>query len=232
MIKILPEQQDYSNINIKNDLKTIIFRLSFALSIPLINISYFILNSINQKRHEVYNVSMSLDNKIPFVPQFIIPYVIWYFYVFFALFYFCIKDYEKYKKMLMTMLIGLTTCYIIYFFFPTTVVRASNIGNSLTEKLVKIIYQADKPFNCFPSIHVLQTIIVMTYVHSSKQVRLFSKVFVDVIGISIIISTLFVKQHAMLDAVGGILVAWIAYYLVSSINVNGFFKKKRSSNIF
>lgn len=211
MINIVTKQQDYLSIdNTRQNVLKIIIRMSYMLSIPLINIMYFILNT---KRTTVYNVSVSLDKRIPFMPEFIIPYVMWYGYVFITLIYFCFKYYEKYKRMLITMLIGLSLCYIMYFLFPTTVIRPNSVGDSLTEKLVKIIYQLDKPYNCFPSIHVLQTIIVMIFVYLQKEIKLFPKVFMYIIGISIIISTVFVKQHCILDAVGGILTAWIAYYL-------------------
>ncbi|MDZ5001614.1 hypothetical protein GNF79_21685, partial [Clostridium perfringens] len=107
--------------------------------------------------------SIALDKKIPFLSIFIFPYIYWYIYVFVGLTFILLKNRRNYMRALLAISIGMCVCYLIYYLFPVEIVRPTIISNSLPNKLVSIIYENDRPFNCFPSIHVLNTYIIMRY---------------------------------------------------------------------
>lgn len=173
--------------------------LIFMITIPLSNIFYNILNT---SERGLYSLSTEFDSKLPFIKEFIIPYVIWYPFVFIFLIYICLKDKKVYYRTLISLNIGLIICYTIFYFYQTTVIRPEITGNDIFSSIVKIVYSNDNPYNCFPSIHVITTYIVIKGVQSVTDNKLILKL-VNVIGILIIFSTQFVKQHVILDLLAG-----------------------------
>lgn len=199
---------------IRYDVKNIIKRSFLMLSIPTMNIIYEMLNKDTGK---AILMETNLDRLIPFNRFFIIPYVLWYGYIAFFLIYFCIIDAKQYYKLLGCMNAGLLVCYLIFYFFPTTVTRPVLNGNDIFIKLVKLIYLKDKPYNCFPSIHVLHSMLVALCVIEEDKISKVIKYISSFIAVSIIISTLFVKQHYIPDIVSGIILAISLYIIVCTV---------------
>ncbi|WP_374120487.1 phosphatase PAP2 family protein [Neobacillus sp. PS3-40] len=103
---------------------------------------------------------------------------------------------------------------MIYFFFQTTVPRPKLEGNSFLIELVQLIYSRDLPYNCFPSIHVLTSLAIMLgYLHL-KIKHILHSIFIYITGTMIIISTLFVKQHVILDIFGALMLTLLTYGIV------------------
>ncbi|CAM3868283.1 phosphatase PAP2 family protein [Mesobacillus zeae] len=185
--------------------------LLFLLVMPILGSIYKLLN--NHPRDAVI-LSTKVDTAIPFIPAFIVPYIFWYIFIVGYLVYFCFKDTKVYLKTLGVIVIGELICFIIYFFFQTTVPRPMLRGDGLFIDLVGMIYQHDQPFNCFPSIHVLTTFAIMLGSIHIKNKSLFHSVFIPLIGSMIIISTLFVKQHFILDMFGSMFLTTFVYGIV------------------
>lgn len=74
-----------------------------------------------------------------------------------------------------------------------------------------MIYSHDQPYNAFPSIHVLTTFAVMLGNINIKDKHPFHKMFVPVMGSLIIVSTLFVKQHFILDMISSVFLTSFIY---------------------
>lgn len=199
---------------ILGDWKNIIIRGIFALSIPFLSIIYFVLD---KPRGIVHVLSTSVDNCIHFNKYFIIPYILWYAYVGLTLIYFMVADPQKYWRLLICMVIGVSACYTTFYFFQTTVPRPILSGNDIFTKLVKIIYSTDLPYNCFPSIHVLHTVFVTTYINGKDELNKGLKFFCNMLAVSIILSTMFLKQHFFMDVIGGAVLAYSIYFAVNGI---------------
>lgn len=183
----------------------------FAL-FPLININYIISGSIAEKGK---NLSLFLDKEIPFISAFIFPYIYWYVYMFIGLIFILLKDRRKYIRALLAVYIGMSVCYLFYYLFPVEIIRPTVMNNSFSNKLVNIIYQNDRPFNCFPSIHVLNTYIVMRYTNRKENKSWFY--YTQIVGILIILSTLFIKQHFILDGIAAMILGEIVILISKKI---------------
>jgi membrane-associated phospholipid phosphatase len=182
--------------------------LLFLLVIPLLAKIYELLNS---RSHRAVDISTSFDHAIPFLSVFIIPYILWYAFIFCYLVYFCFKDTKVYLKTLILIVVAELICFVIYFFFQTTVPRPTIVGNNLLNNLVSWIYTNDRPFNCFPSIHVLTTFVIMLASLHIKNKHIVNNICIHGIGTLIIISTLFVKQHVILDMIGSMFLVTFLY---------------------
>ncbi|MGK0465259.1 phosphatase PAP2 family protein [Clostridium sp.] len=207
-----------------NEWKEIMKRGLWGLSIPLISMTYPILN---QYRGNTNSVFTFVDSFIPFNKIFILPYLSWY--VFIAIFtaILCVLDKERYFKLLITINIGMVTCYVIYFFYPTYVPRPVITGSDFLSNLVLNLYAADNPYNAFPSIHVLNSALIAFYIYKSEKVYKLTKVICIIMSSSIIISTMLIKQHYFADVASGMIFAWILYFSFKNINFN--FHKEEST---
>jgi len=191
--------------------------LLYILTIPISNIFYKILNT---PERGVYSLSTEFDSKLPFIKEFIIPYIIWYPFIFILLIYIFYKDKRIYFRTLISLNLGLIICYVIFYFYQTTVIRPEVNETDIFSSSVKIIFSNDSPYNCFPSVHVITTYIVMKGVQATTDNKLVLKI-VNIIGILIIISTQFVKQHVILDLLAGMILGETAF----AISMLGIFRE-------
>lgn len=206
--------------------------MCFMMPLLVLNLTYAILDYFTSSK---LTLVTSIDRSIPFVRQFVLAYVVWYPMVPLVFLYICVKDKENYCRMIISFAFSLIICYIIFFFFQTTVPRPVVTGNDLCSNLVKLIYSIDNPYNCFPSIHVMVCALMIEGIWKTRNKSNVVAVIVTVIGISVMLSTVFIKQHVFLDGVSGIMVASIVYFLANKIirgNVLEFCRKLYKSTDF
>ena len=89
---------------------------------------------------------------------------------------------------------------------PTTV----ELDNIFVD-LVKQLYRADTPTNIFPSLHVYNSIGACIAIMHSQRLKEYRWIQYAslVLGGLIILSTMFLKQHSVIDVVGNLLSARI-----------------------
>ncbi|MGV8984275.1 phosphatase PAP2 family protein [Clostridium sp.] len=193
----------------KKDLIALCFMASIIFSI----VFYKLLNNGDGN---INSLVTNLDNAIPFLKIFILPYITWYGYVAIGLIYLCMKNRRNYYTTLISLNLGILICYIIYVVFQTTVPRPIVTGADVLSKLVNIIYKNDNPFNCFPSMHVTTTCIIMKGINHTEN-NIITGVIFNIIGVLIIISTQFIKQHVVLDLVFAVLLSEVIFRFISNI---------------
>jgi len=85
---------------------------------------------------------------------------------------------------------------------------AEVIGNGFAVWCLRFLYELDPPYNCFPSLHVAHSFVsALTCYRVNRGVGIAGAICAVLVGIS----TLFTKQHYILDVIAGILLAWAAY---------------------
>lgn len=177
-------------------------------------VTSYIYSIINQSPADAIDVTTRIDEATPFVKEFVIPYLLWYPFIYGMLIYYCFVDRKQYYIALGSMITGKLLCFIVYVFWQTTVPRPDVVGNDIFSQLVRAIYMHDQPVNCLPSIHVLTTFVLMIVVYKRRENHRWEQAIVTVFGTLIILSTLFTKQHAILDVLAGILVAYGVYIAI------------------
>ncbi|QAY65965.1 phosphatase PAP2 family protein [Paenibacillus protaetiae] len=165
----------------------------------------------DKPKHHIYSLMTDLDRAIPLVKLFVVPYSVWIFYIYACLIYFFFKDINVYRRSLMTYAICALVCYGIYTVFQTTVPRPDISGSDPVTRLLLFIYHRDEPFNCFPSIHCFSSFMVARALYASSFRSKLNQSLIYSMSALIIVSTFFVKQHTILDAVCGILLADLVY---------------------
>jgi membrane-associated phospholipid phosphatase len=150
-------------------------------------------------------IHCALDDLIPFQEIFAIPYFLWFFYVVAVL---CIlfvqtSHLRDFYRCAATLMLGMTTCLIIYTLFPNAQqLRPETFprDNFLT-RIIASLYRGDTPTNVCPSIHVYNSLAINAGVcksHFFKNKRGL-KIASLILCILICLSTVFLKQHSVVD---------------------------------
>ncbi|WP_162515382.1 phosphatase PAP2 family protein [Paenibacillus pinistramenti] len=172
--------------------------LGLMLIFPLLGYMYHFVD--HPTRH-VHSLVTSFDRATPFIKYFALPYGVWIFYIYVCLIYFYFKDRKAYYRSIALYTVCALTCYAIYSVFQTTVPRPAVTGDDAFARLVTYIYHRDEPYNCFPSIHCFSSYMVMRMIFTSPARGRWNRVLIGTMSVTIICSTLFMKQHVILDAV-------------------------------
>ena len=159
-----------------------------------------------------------LDELIPFLPVFIVPYLLWFVYIFAALLYFSRTDKDEAADLCLFLSLGMTISLFICTVFPNgTDLRVPAIpSHSFFESLVWMIQCTDTPTNVFPSIHVFNALAVHVAVMRSKSLAHHPAVQRTSLTLMVLIclSTVFLKQHSVLDVLGALLLGYFVNAVV------------------
>jgi membrane-associated phospholipid phosphatase len=177
------------------------------LVIILIAIALYI--PINQLQHGGVQLNLPIDSQIPLYPPAIVPYllgtVLFIVFPILAALYVKPKEFEAYA---ITILAATVISYLAYLIFPTFVTRPEVTSNDFFSRVVALLYQTDRSYNAAPSGHTFYTLLSCLYL-SRWQPRF--KLIWAIIAALIILSTLFTRQHYILDVVCGLVLAVLAY---------------------
>ncbi len=161
----------------------------------------------------IHIMRCAADDLIPVLPVFIVPYLFWFAYVLGAIIYFGFHDPDEMTRLGISLSCGMTLCLLICTFFPngTDLRIPADPGSGPFSGLLWIIQRADTAANVFPSIHVCNTLIVNDAARHSRDFRDRPGILSASAVISLLIccSTVFLKQHSLLDVIGAVILARI-----------------------
>ena len=198
------------------------FYVKYKHGIPLIvygiiYLSWFAyLEKTVTKNYRV--IHMAIDDYIPFCEVFIIPYLLWFAYVAAVVLFFFFKNKNDYYKVCTFLFTGMTIFLVISTLWPNghhlrlQVMPRSNLFTSLVSSL----WQTDTPTNLWPSIHVYNSLGAHFAIARSKEfenkrgIRICSLILAS----SIILSTVFLKQHSVFDVLTAFVMGAVMYVLV------------------
>ena len=163
-------------------------------------------------------IQTQFDMWIPFVEYFIIPYFMWFLFVPAIVGYEFFYSKKEYYQCCAYLFSGMTIFLIICTIWHNGLDLRQDISynNNLCAKLVKMLYKTDTSTNVFPSLHVFNTLGCLVALYRSKGMKdkTWIKVIATIIGILIILSTMFLKQHSVWDVIGAFALAAILYPIV------------------
>lgn len=157
---------------------------------------YFPLN----KRRSRYYFKSSIDSRIPLLPLFIIPYFVFYFFKFGSLYY--LWNTTVILQFLTSLNIAYFFALLFWYYIPNGVKRVPIEEKSIWARMTNYLYAHDNDTNGFPSGHVFITLIVAYFLALAFPAYF---LHVWIVAAFICASTVFTKQHYILDVFGGII---------------------------
>ena len=186
-------------------------------------ILYFLISQYNaiaklsvkyQKPHTLFSF---MDNLIPYVPIFVLAYVLWFLFPLFLL-YISNKRTTNLNQVIsiyVSTILLTILLYIIYLIFPSSseMLTPQIIDNNynLVNYFIQLIYSIGVPYNAFPSYHVAPLVLLSFFLYDNIR-RLF---WIQLpVNLLIIVSTVFVKYHFFVDIIGGVFMGAFAYFII------------------
>lgn len=152
-----------------------------------------------------------LDDHIPFCEWFLIPYLFWFVYLVGIHLYTFGWDKPAFEKLMRFVILSYTAALVIFFLWPTCQLLRPAVfprDNLLTD-LVAAFYRTDTNTNVCPSLHVVGSLAVW---YAARETKLFERrgwrVFFHLTTALICVSTVFLRQHSVLDVLAGLALGW------------------------
>ncbi len=161
-----------------------------------------------------YDVSIWLDKKIPFVPEFIVIYILaigqWILILALA----AREEKDFYFKATAAEMSSKIFVFLIFLFLPTSMERGDIQGTDIFDMLTQLIYTLDAPNNLFPSIHCLDSWVCLRVVCKMKTAPKWFKICNAIFSLLVFASVVLVKQHLFVDILGGIFIGELGFLMV------------------
>ena len=155
------------------------------------------------------------DDMIPFCEFFVIPYYLWFAYIAAGMLFIAFADAATCYRMAVFLITGMTAFLIISTCYPNGLdLRPETFPReNVFTGLVRTMYEADTPTNVLPSLHVYNSIGIhlalcaTPRLNRAKWIRWIS----GILAVLIILSTVFIKQHSILDVIAACALAAVMY---------------------
>jgi membrane-associated phospholipid phosphatase len=152
---------------------------------------------------------LALDRALPLIPAWAIVYGALYLFLI-LLPVFVLREDKLIRRTVRAYLLIWITAYVFFFVvYPTAAPRPEKVvGAGFAVWGLRALYSSDPPYNCFPSLHVAHSFVsALVCFHVHRRLGVIATVSATLVAVS----TLFTKQHYVLDVVAGVLLAVVAY---------------------
>lgn len=177
---------------------------------------FYLEEHVTTKYHLIHS---TLDDKIPFIEYFIIPYTLWFAFIAVTIgYFFFFGEKSEFYRLIILLFSGMTIFLIISTIYPNGLqLRPETfVRDNFCVDMVKQLYAVDTSTNVLPSIHVFNSLgayIAISHCNTLKKHR-WVQIITLLLTISIVLSTMFLKQHSVIDVIAAFIMAGILYLIV------------------
>ena len=162
---------------------------------------YFLVNTYRTNCHLIH---IPLDDKIPYIRFFVIPYVMWYGYIAFAhiwTFFHSKRDFLTMCSLIFLSVFISVTVYTIYPSMHDMRPADEALGSDLFGNIVRWLYSTENPNCILPSEHCLLAIVITVGLIFSDGFKgnLAVKILCPIYTLLVMLATVFIKQHSIVD---------------------------------
>ena len=201
--------------------------LLYILYLPIYFAMFFFAEHMINGSSDYWVSYTPLDDKIPFISWFVIFYYVWYPLMVGIGLWILFKDIPAFERYMKMIILGFTTSIIVFFIFPNGQnLRPAYTGDDIFGRIIQHIYSIDTNTNVLPSIHVYGSVIAVIACYDTKTIKngIVPAIYLF-LGILVCASTLFIKQHSILDLYAGVGMAVPYFFIVYGKRVFARLKK-------
>jgi membrane-associated phospholipid phosphatase len=178
--------------------------ITLAIGVVTFAVS-LIYDPLNHGPYRIF-LRTPLDDAIPVISAFVIPYVSLRPFLYGSLVLFLLLRVRVYRSAALTMIVVFAVSYAFYFFLQSFIERPTLTGDDVLTAMIREVYAGDQPYNDFPSLHAsLSTLVAVHWLRVSGRFG----ILVAIWAALIVLSTVFVKQHYVADMVAGAGLAYV-----------------------
>ncbi len=173
-------------------------------------IGYFAVNELSMGR-KAATLSTPLDTAIPLVAGWVFIYSVAVPMCFTPAIF--VRRIGQVRTAFVGFTVAMTLAVAVFLAYPVEMLRPPVPWGQTGDWLLDFTYKLDRPYNCFPSLHVGLDVYAALCCWAVNRV---AGGAIWVMAGLISLSTLFVKQHYLADVAGGFLLAWVSYRAANS----------------
>ncbi len=192
----------------------------YTLVLPVYLFFFFLTEQLIDGNADYIVSYVPLDDLIPFCEYFFIPYVLWYPFMLSVGLYLGFKEPQNFKRYMTYIGASFLTAIVLFVLFPNGQDLRPDIAaldrDNLFTRAIASLYETDTNTNVCPSLHVVGSMAAAFGVFHSDRLRrtVWLPIAAVVLAILIILSTVFIKQHSIVDAYVGIPYGGLFYGLI------------------
>ena len=187
----------------------------YRVPIPLVLlvglVPFYILIPELWPPHTRHVPELALDRALPLMPSWALVYGALYLFLI-MLPILVVREDELIRRTAFAYLLIWITAYVFFFvIYPTAAPRPARvIGEGFAVWGLRALYSSDPPYNCFPSLHVAHSFVSAL---ACYRVHRSLGIVATTCATLLALSTLFTKQHYILDVIAGVFLALVAYVI-------------------
>ena len=190
-----------------------------ALFVVFSALPYSLINQFAGWRStSVLNVQTPLDLALPFLPLMMVFYISFYAY-FPVMFWMASKEHrrDQGERLTLRLIQASWVAFVIFLVFPVEVDLRHQVVHSDDSfaSLFAALHALDTPYNAWPSLHVLQSLLVVLTVQAwlanDGALRPLVRALLWSGWTLLALSTMLVKQHYIFDAVTGLVIGVVLW---------------------
>ena len=174
-------------------------------------------------------IHTAIDDMIPVVEIFIVPYILWLPYLVIGMIAIAIKSRALSRKTSYMLMTGMTIFVIISLVYPNALELRAAIPDreNIFMDLINYLHAIDTPTDVLPSLHVYDAIVVAAGLHLTFKDKKVMLVLSDILTVLIVLSTMFIKQHSIIDVISAI-VLFIPVFIIICFVIKPVGRKKEA----
>lgn len=170
---------------------------------------YLYIGELVQHGEVIHVPELALDRMVPLRPEWSVVYGSLFLAALLPVF--VVHQQELVRRTILAFLAVWLFSYVCFLAYPTIGPRPATVaGEGFFVWALHAIYSSDVRYNCFPSLHVAQCFLAALACHRvHRGVGAIAGAWALLVGLS----TLYTKQHYILDVLAGMLLAYVAYVI-------------------
>lgn len=179
-----------------------------AVTLMLLVPFYLVIAAVTADR-TLFAPELALDRMVPVQPAWAPVYLSYFVFPFLPML--IMRQEELIRRTFLAWLMVWIIGYVCFLIYPTIAPRTDKVdGTGFFAWFLQGVYDGDPPRNCFPSLHVATPFVAaLSCGRVHRGVGLAAGGWAWLIALS----TLFTKQHYIVDVIAGIILAGAAYVL-------------------
>ncbi len=175
----------------------------------------------------------AIDDRIPVIPVFVVPYIWSYAFWIMGPAAASLTKKENYINYICGLLLSYLIGVLFFTFMPTYMDRVQEglmtyaDRRDVFSRMLAKVYAADgaeKAFNLFPSFHCIISTYCCLGIRRQPEIPRGYRIYSLIMAVLIILSTLYTKQHYIVDSIAGVLIAAGCDKLMKKLNPSRIFR--------
>ena len=201
-------------------LYVVVTLLPMAIYMVVYMPTFFWVESIDHGTN-FHVIHTAIDDMIPVVEVFIIPYALWLPYLVAGMIAIAIRTRKISRKTSYMLMAGMTLFIIISLVYPNILELRAAIPDrqNIFMDMINYLHSIDTPTDVLPSLHVYDAVVVAAGIHLAFPEKKVMLILSDLLTVLIVLSTVFIKQHSIIDVIAAFII-FIPVFIVICFVIN------------